>query len=45
MLWEAVRKEPTSHWLMVWLSSEIREAKKEIGSAQPCWSKKLGGLR
>ena len=45
MLWEAVRKEPISHWLMLWSSSEIREARKEIGSAQPRWSKKLGGLR
>ena len=25
--------------------SGIREVRKEIGSAQPCWSKKLGGLR
>ena len=39
------RKEPISHWLMLWSSSEIREAKTEIGSAQPRWSKKLGGLR
>ena len=45
MLWEAVRKEPISHWLMLWSSSGIREARKEIGLAQPCWSKKLGGLR
>ena len=43
MLWEAVRKEPISHWLMLWPSSGIREVRKEIGSAQ--WSKKLGGLR
>ena len=34
-----------SHWLMLWSSSGIREARKEIGSAQPHWSKKLGGLR
>ena len=45
MLWEAVRKEPISHWLMLWSSSGIREARKEIGSAQPHWSKKLGRLR
>ena len=45
MLWEAVRKEPISHWLMLWLSSGIREARKEIVLAQPRWSKKLGGLR
>ena len=45
MFYEAVRKEPISHWLMLWSSSGIREARKEIGSAQPRWSKKLGGLR
>ena len=45
MLWEAVKKELISHWLMLWSSSEIREAKKKKGSAQPHWSKKLGGLR
>ena len=45
MLWEAVRKESTSHWLMLWSSSRIREARKEIGSAQPRWSKKLRGLK
>ena len=45
VLWEVVRKEPISHWLMIWSSSGIREARKEIGSAQPRWSKKLGGLR
>ena len=45
MLWEAVRKEPISHWLMLWSSSRIREARKEIGSAQPRWRKKIGGLR
>ena len=45
MLWEAIRKEPISHWLMLWSSSGIRETRKEIGSAQPRWSKKLGGLR
>ena len=44
MLWEAVRKEPISHWLMLWSSSGIWEARK-VGSAQPGWSKKLGGLR
>ena len=42
MLWEVVRKESISHWLMLWSSSEIREARKEIGSAQPRWS--LGTL-
>ena len=42
---EVVRKEPISHWLTLWLSSGIRETRKEIGSAQPRWSKKLGGLR
>ena len=45
MLSEAVRKEPISNWLMLWSSSGIREARKEIGSVQPRWSKKLGGLR
>ena len=30
---------------MLWSSSGIREARKEIGSAQPRWSKKFGGLR
>ena len=44
MLWEIVRKEPISHWLMLWSSSEIGEARKEISSAQPRWSKKVGGL-
>ena len=44
MLWEAVRKKLISHWLMLWSSSGIREARKEIGSAQPCWSKKFEGL-
>ena len=43
MLYEAVRKEPISHWLMLWSSSGIREARKDIGSAQPRWIKKLGG--
>ena len=33
VLWEAVRKEPISHWLMLWPSSGIWEAIKEIGSA------------
>ena len=41
----AVRKEPISHWLMLWSSNGIREARKEIGSAQPRWSKRFGGLR
>ena len=45
MLWEAVRKEPISYWLMLWSSSGIWEARKEIGSAQPRWNKKLGRLR
>ena len=45
MLWKAIRKELISHWLMLWSSSGIREARKEIGSTQPRWSKKLGGLR
>ena len=30
---------------MLLSSNGIREARKEIGSAQPRWSKKLGGLR
>ena len=30
---------------MLWSSSGIREARKEIGSAQPRWSKKFGGLK
>ena len=42
--WEAVRKEPISHWLMLWSSSGIREARKEIGLAQPRWSRSLEGL-
>ena len=29
MFWEAVRKEPISHWLMLWSSSGIWEAKKK----------------
>ena len=45
VFWEAVRKESISHWLMLWLSSGICEARKEIGLAQPRWSKKFGGLR
>ena len=45
MLWEAVRKEPISHWLILWSSSENWEARKEIGLTQPHWSKKLKGLR
>ena len=45
MFWEAVRKESISHWLMLWSSSGIQEARKEIGSAQSRWSKNLGGLR
>ena len=45
VLWEVVRKEPISCWLMLWSSSGIWEARKEIGSAQPRWSKKLGRLR
>ena len=45
MFWEAVRKESISHWLMLWSSSGIQEARKEIGSAQPRWRKKLGGFR
>ena len=30
---------------MLWSSNRIQEARKEIGSAQPHWSKKLTGLR
>ena len=45
MFWEAVRKEPISHWLMLWSSNGIREARKEIDSAQPRWSKKFERLR
>ena len=41
MFSEVVRKEPISHWSMLWLSSGIQEARKEIGSAQPRWSKKF----
>ena len=44
MLWEAVRKESISHWLMLWSSSRIREVRKEIGSAQSRLSKKLREL-
>ena len=33
VFWEAVRKEPISYWLMLWSSSGIQEARKEIGSA------------
>ena len=43
MFWEAVRKEPILHRLMLWSSSGIREARKEIGLRQSHWSKKLGG--
>ena len=32
VFWEVVRKEPISHWLMLWSSSGIREARKKIGS-------------
>ena len=35
VLWETIRKEPISHWLMLWSSSRIWEVRKEIGSAQP----------
>ena len=45
MFWEAFRKEPISYWLMLWSSSGIWEARKEIGLVQPRWSKKLGGFR
>ena len=45
MFWEAVKKELISHWSMLWSSSGIQEARKEISSLQPRWSKKLGGLR
>ena len=45
VLGETVKKEPISHWLMLWSSSWIQEARKEIGSVQSRWSKKLGGLR
>ena len=44
MLWEAVRKESISHWLMLWSSSRIREVRKEIGSTQSRLSKKLREL-
>ena len=44
MLWEAVRKEPISHWLMLWSSSGIREARKEIGSVQLVGARSLEGL-
>ena len=30
---------------MLWSSNRIQEARKEIGSAQPHWSKKIAGLR
>ena len=42
MFWEAVRKEPVSYWLMLWSSSGIWEVRKEIGSAQPRWTVKIG---
>ena len=45
MLWEVVRNELISYWLMLWSSSGIREARKEISLTQLRWSKKLGGLR
>ena len=44
MLWEAIRKELISYWLMLRSSNGIREARKEIGSAQPRWSKSLDSL-
>ena len=39
------RRRGFTHWLMLWSSSGIREARKKISSAQPCWSKKLRGFR
>ena len=33
VFWKAIRKEPISYWLMLWSSSGIRKARKEIGSA------------
>ena len=30
--------------MMLWSRSRIREARKEIGSGQPRWNKKLGGF-
>ena len=44
MLWEAVRKEPISHWLMLWSSSEIREARKEIVWCNLVGARSLEGL-
>ena len=42
---ESSQEETNLHWLMLWSNSGIQEARKEIGLAQPRWSKKLGRLR
>ena len=44
MLWEAVRKEPISYWLMLWSSSEIWEARKEIVRHNLVGARSLEGL-
>ena len=44
MLWEAVRKEPISYWLMLWSSSGIREVKKEMVRRNIVGARSLEGL-
>ena len=44
MLWEAVRNEQISHWLMLWSSSGIQEARKEIGSRNLVGARSFEGL-
>ena len=44
MLWEAVKKELISHWLMLWSSSEIREAKKKKVRRNLIGARSLEGL-
>ena len=43
-VWKAVKKEPISHWLMLWSSSRILEAIKEIDSAFLVGARNLEGL-
>ena len=44
MFWEAIRKEPISYWLMLWSSSEIREARKEMVRRNLVGARSLEGL-
>ena len=45
LLMDVVSATRPTTGLMLWSSSGIWEVRKEIGLAQPRWSKKLGGLR